>query len=80
MIASSMARTAAPGSRRGTPSLVIMSHSAPAPSPSTTRPPDSADSEVMVRASTGAGRLARLVTLTMPAIRVVRPSRNPSAA
>ena len=45
-----------------------------------TRPPDSADSEVMVRASTGAGRLARFVTLTMPAIRVVRPSRNPSAA
>ncbi len=48
--------------------------------PSTTRPPDSADSEVTARASIGAGRLGRLVTLAKPLIRPVRPSRKPSAA
>ena len=75
-----MARTAAPPSRRGTPSLVIMSQIAPAPMPRMTRPPDSADSAVSVRASTGAGRLGRLVTVTMPVMRSVWPSRNPVSA
>ena len=75
-----MARTAAPPSRRGTPSFTIMSQIAPAPMPRMTRPPDSADSEVSVRASTGAGRLGRLVTVTMPVMRSVWPSRNPVSA
>src|SRR5947209_16170192 len=46
-----MARTAAPPPSRGMPSLVIMSQIAPAPMPKMTRLPDSADSEVSVRAS-----------------------------
>jgi hypothetical protein len=79
-MASSMARTAAPRSSRGTPSFTIMAQIAPAPIPTTTRSPDSADSEVIVRASTGAGRDGRLVTVTAPAIRPVRPSRNGSSA
>ena len=41
---------------------------------------DSADREVSVRASTGAGRLGRLVTATMPVMRSVWPSRNPVSA
>jgi hypothetical protein len=45
-----------------------------------TRPPDRADSEVSVRASTGAGRLGRLVMVTMPVMRSVWPSRNPVSA
>jgi hypothetical protein len=52
--------------RRGAPSLATSSNSPPAPMPSTTRPPDSADRAVTVRASMGAGRLGRLVTLTAP--------------
>ena len=57
-----------------------MSQIAPAPMPSRSRPPDSVDSDVIVRASTGAGRLGRLVTVTMPAIRSVRPRRNETSA
>ena len=71
VIASAMARTAAPPSSRGTPSFTIMSQIAPATPPRMTRPPDSADSEVSVRASTGAGRLGRSVMVTMPATRSV---------
>lgn len=80
MIASAIARTAAPPSSRGMPSFTIMSQIAPVPMPRMTRPPDSADSEVSVRASTGAGRLGRLVTVTMPVMRSVWPSRNPVSA
>jgi len=36
-----------------------------------TRRPDSADSEVIVRAGTAAGRHAKLVTVTTPVIRSV---------
>ena len=78
-IASSSARTAAPGVSRGMPSWGIMSQIAPAPIPRMTRPPDSADSELIVRASAGAGRVGRLVTITAPEIVLVRPSRNPTA-
>ena len=52
----------------------------PEPMPNTTRPPESAESEVMVWASIGAGRLGRLVTPTDPWMRVVAPSTNPKAA
>ena len=65
------------------PSFTIMSQIAPAPMPRMTRPPDSADSADSadsVRARTGAGRLGRLVTVTMPVMRSVRPSRNPVSA
>jgi hypothetical protein len=48
--------------------------------PGMTRPPDSADSEVSVRARTGAGRLGRLVVVTMPVMRTPWPSRNPVRA
>jgi len=75
-----MARTADPPSSRGTPSFSIMSQIAPAPMPSRIRPPDSVDSDVIVRASTGAGRLGRLVTVTRPAIRSVWPRRNEISA
>jgi hypothetical protein len=43
-------------------------------------PPDNADSEDAVRASTGAGRNGRLVTLTKADSRSVRPRRKPIAA
>ena len=75
-MASSMALTDSPGVSRGTPSLTIESHMPPAPMPSTTRPPERADSEVMAWASTGAGRLGRLVTVTAPWMRDVAPSRK----
>jgi hypothetical protein len=45
--------------------------------PSTMRPPDSADSDVTARASTGAGLVGRLVTLAKPEIRRVPPRMNP---
>ena len=48
--------------------------------PSTMRPPESADSDVTVRANMAAGRVGRLVTLARPAMCCVRPSMNPMAA
>lgn len=57
-----------------------MSHSAPAPIPGMTRRPDSADSDVIVRARTAAGRHAKLVTVTMPVIRSVWPRTNDNTA
>jgi hypothetical protein len=45
---------ASTGEHRGTPMSEIRSHLPPAPMPSATRPPDSAASEVTVRASIGA--------------------------
>ena len=80
MIASSSARTRAPGDRRGTPRATIFSHIPPAPMPSTTRPPEIVDNPVTVRARTGAGRLSRLVMITAPVMLLVAPSTNPSAA
>ena len=55
----------------------IRSHSPPAPMPSTTRPPESADSDVTVRASMGAGRVGRLVTLAKPAMLPGAPEDEP---
>src|SRR5450755_4913910 len=66
MIASSSARTRAAGDRRVTPR--------------TTRPREIVDSPVMVRASTGAGRLSRFVMITAPVMLLVAPRTNPSAA
>src|ERR1700760_1345704 len=76
-MASSKASTASPGDSGFTPRSAILSQRPPAPAPSTKRPLDSADNEVTVRASTGAGRAGRLVTLASPASRRVAPSTNP---
>jgi hypothetical protein len=79
-IASSKASTASPGESFGTPMSEIRSHSPPAPMPRMTRPPDSADSDVTVRASMGAGRVGRFETLAKPVMRSVRPRMKPIAA
>lgn len=80
MIASSNARIAAPGPSCGAPSLAISSPRPPAPIPSTIRPPDRSDNDVIARAGMGAGRLGRLVTLTSPVMLAVLPRATATMA
>jgi hypothetical protein len=61
-IASLSASTASPGARRGPPIASIASQIAPAPSPSSNRPPESRSRLAAARASTAGGRRARLST------------------
>jgi hypothetical protein len=44
------------------------------------RPAESAESDVTIRASIGAGRVGRLVTLAKPEMRCVRLRMNPTEA
>jgi hypothetical protein len=60
--ASSRASTLSPGVRRGPPIASIPSQNAPAPRPSSTRPPLSTSRLAALRASTAGGRSGRFAT------------------
>jgi hypothetical protein len=71
-MASSSASTDSPGVRRGPPIASTPSHNAPAPTPSSTRPPLSTSSEAAAFASTAGWRSGRLSTSGSSVIRSVR--------
>ena len=62
-IASSSASTASPGASRSPPAASMASQNAPAPRPSSTRPPLRMSSEATDPASTAGLRSGRLATL-----------------
>ena len=72
MIASSSASTDSFGVRRGPPIASTPSQKAPAPSPSSTRPPESWSSEAADFASTAGWRSGRLSTSGSSVTRSVR--------
>ena len=76
---SSSASTDSAGVRCGPPLAAIASQNAPAPRPSSTRPPLSRSRLAAERASTAGGRSGRLATLGETRIRSVRPTITDSS-
>src|SRR5213592_2346801 len=75
-IASRSASTPSPGERRGPPIVATRSHEAPAPSPSSNRPPLIESSDIAAFAIIAGGRSGRFATSGKIVIRSVRASRS----